>query len=204
MWTFCISLRWICFFCCCHPGIPSSSSSSVVLAYFFVVKRSKNNDSLGLQNLRSFEPREIRKFIKCVPAEVLKRGRSVCPSSLFMKPLRMTGKETGNAESRRARRVSVQTQSACRHIARASPAASVDVHPGPCQASYLVFCIINAFVRALTRMRRGRPGWHDLISTEPCLFPAVTRGLPEWCRLEQAQLEGGRLSNRAKHALSQF
>lgn len=57
---------------------------------------------LGLWNLRSFVPREIRKFIKYVPAEVLKRGRSVCPSSLFMKPLRMTGKESGTVESRRS------------------------------------------------------------------------------------------------------
>lgn len=64
---------------------------------------------MGLWNLRSFLPREIRKFIKCVPAEVLKRGRSVSPSSLFMTPLRMMGKETGNA------RAGVLTRSAFRH-----------------------------------------------------------------------------------------
>lgn len=82
---------------------------------------------LGLWNLRSFVPREIRKFIKCVPAEVLKSGRSVCPSSLFMKPLRMTGKETGTAESGRAPTVSVQThwagesRSLCGCASRALP-----------------------------------------------------------------------------------
>lgn len=80
------------------------------------------------------------------------------------------------------------------------PAASVDVHSGPCQAVYLgVLCIINAFIRALICMLWGRPGWHSLISTEPSLFTAVTPGLPEWCRAEQAQLEDSRLSGAGKN-----
>lgn len=83
MWTFCISLRFICFFYSCHPC--SLSSSSLAWAYFFFVDgRRRNNDRFGFaESLRSFVPREIRKFIKCVPAEVLKRGRK-CLSFIFI------------------------------------------------------------------------------------------------------------------------
>ena len=60
-------LRWICFFCCCHPCV-LFSSSSVALAYLkkkfiFMVERRKKNDSFGFaESLRSLVPREIRKF----------------------------------------------------------------------------------------------------------------------------------------------
>lgn len=65
--------------------------------FFFVVEKRKNNDSFGFtESLRSFIPRKIRKFIKCVPAEYYREEESVCPSSLFMKPLRVTGKETSD------------------------------------------------------------------------------------------------------------
>ena len=50
----------------------------------FVDKRRKNNDSFGFaERPRSFVPREIRKFIKWAPAEVLKRGRK-CLSFIFI------------------------------------------------------------------------------------------------------------------------
>lgn len=83
VWTFCISPRLICFFYCCHPCI--LSSSSVARAYFFLwTEGEKNNDRFGfVESLRSFVPREIRKFIKCAPAEVLKRGRK-CLSFIFI------------------------------------------------------------------------------------------------------------------------
>lgn len=51
---------------------------------FFVVERRKNNDSFGfMESLRSFIPRQIRQFITCVPAEVLKRSRK-CLSFIFI------------------------------------------------------------------------------------------------------------------------
>lgn len=70
-------------------------------------------------------------------------------------------------------------------------------------AVYLgVPCIINAFIRALICMLWRRLGWHSLLSTEPCLSTAVTPGLPEWCRTEQAQLEDSRLSGTGKNMSS--
>lgn len=52
--------------------------------FFFVDGRRRNNDRFGFaESLRSFVPREIRKFIKCAPAEVLKRGRK-CLSFIFI------------------------------------------------------------------------------------------------------------------------
>lgn len=191
MWTFCISLRLICFFCCCHPCF--LSSSSVARAYYFVDERRKNNDRFGfVESLRSFVPREIRKFIKCAPAEVLKTGRK-CLSFIFIHEA-LEG--DGKGDWRLGDQAHSQTVLLCRHF----QAASVDVHSGLCQAIYLgVLCIINAFVRALICMPWGRWGWHSLISTEPCLFTAVTPGLPERCRIEQAQLEDSRLSGTEKN-----
>lgn len=47
-------------------------------------ERRKNNDSFGLaESLRSFVPKEIRKFIKCAPAEILKGSRK-CLSFIFI------------------------------------------------------------------------------------------------------------------------
>lgn len=66
----------------------SSMQSLLLLSglgiFFFVDRRRRNNDRFGFaESLRSFVPREIRKFIKCVPAEVLKRGRK-CLSFIFI------------------------------------------------------------------------------------------------------------------------
>lgn len=54
------------------------------LGIFLWMKGEKNNDSFGLaESLRSFVPKEIRKFIKCAPAEILKGNRK-CLSFIFI------------------------------------------------------------------------------------------------------------------------
>lgn len=111
MWTFCISPRLICFSYCCHPCVPSASS--VAWAYFFVDERRKNNDRFGfVESRRSFVPREIRKFIKCAPAEVLKRGRK-CLSFIFIHEA-LEG--DGKGDWRLGDQAHSQTVSLCRHI----------------------------------------------------------------------------------------
>ena len=79
----------------------------------FVDKRRKNNDSFGFAEcLRSFVPREIRKFIKCAPAEVLKRGRK-CLSFIFIHEA-LEG--DGKGDWRLGDQAASQTVSLCRHI----------------------------------------------------------------------------------------
>lgn len=94
-----------------------SSMHSLLLlsgsAYFFVDERRKNNDSFGFaESLRSLVPREIRKFIKCAPAEVLKRGRK-CLSFIFIHEA-LEG--DGKGGWRLGEQAHSQTVSLCRHI----------------------------------------------------------------------------------------
>lgn len=79
----------------------------------FVDKRRKNNDSFGFAEcLRSFVPKEIRKFIKCAPAEVLQRGRK-CLSFIFIHEA-LEG--DGKGDWRLGDQAALQTVSLCRHI----------------------------------------------------------------------------------------
>ena len=167
------------------------SSSSVAQAYFLWTKGEKNNDGFGFAECpRSFIPREIRKFITWVPAEALKRGRKRLSFIFIHEALEGDGKgdwRLGNQAASQA------------HSGWWVPAASVDVRSGPCQVSYPgVLCIINAFLgHSLVCCGRSRLG--SLISTDRCLFTAVTPRLPERGRTEQAQLEDSRLSGTKKN-----
>lgn len=77
-------------------------------------ERRKNNDRFGfVESLRSFVPREIRKFIKCAPAEVLKRGRK-CLSFIFIHEA-LEG--DGKGDWRLGDRAPWQTVSRYRHTA---------------------------------------------------------------------------------------
>lgn len=64
------------------------------------------------ESLRSFVPREIRKFIKSAPAEVLKRGRK-CLSFIFIHEA-LEG--DGKGDWRLGDQAHSQTVLLCRHI----------------------------------------------------------------------------------------
>lgn len=136
------------FCCCCFHSVTHIFSPPLPLwlrHIFLWTKGEKNNDSFGFAEcLRSFVPREIRKFIKCAPAEVLKRGRK-CLSFIFIhEALEGDGKgdwRLGDQADSQPASQPVQT-----HSGRWVPHASVDVCSGPCRAGYpRVLCIINAF-----------------------------------------------------------
>lgn len=112
------------------------------LSIFFANEKRKNNDSFEFAGcLRSFVPREISKFIKCAPAEVLKRGRK-CLSFIFIHEA-LEG--DGKGDWRSGDGADLQPASLCRRWW--VPAASTAVRAGPCQAGYRgVLCIMNAFL----------------------------------------------------------
>jgi hypothetical protein len=106
------------------------------LGIFLWMKREKNSDSFGFaESLRSFVPKEIRKFIKCAPAEVLKGSRK-CLSFIFIHEA-LEG--DGKGDWRLGDQALSDSQIVQTHLGCRVPAASVDVHSGPCQAIYLVF-----------------------------------------------------------------
>lgn len=109
MWTFCISEMNL--FLLLVSSMHSLFLLLSGLGIFFVVERRKNNDSFGFtESLRSFTPRQIRKFIMCAPAEVVKRGRKYLSFIFIHEALEGDGKGDWRLEEQ------AHSVSLCRHI----------------------------------------------------------------------------------------